>query len=143
MEKFNMLVNSLDEITLETFKEAVYKAVTSQITSIAPLGYSSPTFLIYGNEGNERRCGVSIRNHSGVVGMLITDPKGSFIYHGGINKALPIDLIAKRLYTNFRQVKKYIKKDLPKNNDLLNNCVDHPHYTSGFDILSAAQRCAH
>jgi hypothetical protein len=137
-----MLVNSIKEITLDTFKEAVYKAVTAHITSIAPLGYSSPTYLLYGNEGNERRCGVSVRNHSGVVSMLITDPKGSFIFHGGLNKSLPIDLIAKSLYADFKKVKKFINRDLPKNADLLNKVAEHPHYSSGFDILAMAQ-CSH
>lgn len=133
-----MLVNSIKEITLETFKEAVYKAVTAHITSIAPLGYSSPTYLLYGNNGDERRSGVSVRNHSGVVSMLICDPNGHFIYHGGLNKRLPIDLIAKSLFIDFKKVRKFIETSLPKNDDL--DCVaKHPHYTSGFDILAGVQ----
>ena len=138
-----MLVNSIKEITLDTFKEAVYKAVTAHITSIAPLGFSSPTYLLFGIDGDERRCGVSVRNHSGVVSMLITDPDGRFIYHGGLNKGLPIDLIAKSLFTDFKKVRKFIDKPMPKNTYLLNLVSDHPHYTSGFDLLAMAQKGVH
>ena len=137
-----MIVNSIKEITLETFKEAVYKAVTAHITSVAPLGYSSPTYLLYGNDGDERKCGVSVRNHSGVVSMLICDTQGHFIFHGGLNKALPINLIAKSLYADFKKVRKFIELPLPKNTDLINCVAKHPFYTSGFDILAMAQ-CNH
>ncbi|MDB5288538.1 MAG: hypothetical protein JWR05_3487 [Mucilaginibacter sp.] len=134
-----MIVQSLNKITLETFKEAVYSAVTSKITNVAPLGYSSPTFLLYGKDGNERRCGVSVRNHSGNVSMLICDMKGRFIFHGGFDKNLPIDFITSELFLTFKKLKKFIETELPKNDDIERNCVNHPRYTSGFDFLATAQ----
>jgi hypothetical protein len=131
-----VLVQSLELVSLDTFKEAVFQAVTNKINSVAPLGYSSPTILLYGNEGNERRSGISVRNHSGTISLLICDNSGSFIFHGGYDKRLPIDFISLEYWRVFKKVKKYITQEMPKKKEAF---VDHP-FESGFEFLAAAQR---
>ena len=103
-----MMVSSLDEITYQTFKEAVTKLLTAPITSRAPLGYSSDTILLFGDDGNERRNGVSVRNHSGNISMLICNRDGRFIFHGGFSIHLPSLFTARELYKTFRKVRQHL-----------------------------------
>ncbi|RYF13888.1 MAG: hypothetical protein EOO42_18320 [Flavobacteriales bacterium] len=107
--KKEMMVKSLDAITYKTFKEAVTKIVAAPITSRAPLGYSSDTTLLYGTGGEERRNGVSVRNHSGNLSMLICDRDGRFIFHGGFSIKLPAIFIARELFKTFKKVRKHLE----------------------------------
>lgn len=110
-----MLVKSLDEITYKTFKEAVSAIAVAPITSTAPLGYRSDDVLLYGKDGNARREGISVFNHSGSIKMLICNFNGSFIFHGGFDKSLPVNFIANELFKTYKKVKGYIqvRKEVP------------------------------
>lgn len=63
------------------FLKVAKQIKTAQITSRACLGYSSKDIYLH---GTSRRDEVSMRNHSGMYSMLITDYKGSFLFNGGM-----------------------------------------------------------
>lgn len=107
-----MKVNSLKEITFDIMYDVVQEVKGSSVSSVAAMGWSTKNIILYGVGGNERRSGVSMRNHSGSIEMLICDAKGSFIYLGKYHVALPSGFIAGEFYETFRKVYSYIETEM-------------------------------
>lgn len=95
MRKTNktLLKKDIDEITIQTFRDAVFLCYKVGITSIAPLGCSGDTILLHGDEENGRESVVSIRNYSGDAELLITDKQGKFLFYGIFSIDLNIDFV--------------------------------------------------
>lgn len=102
------LVKNLKDINRAIFSEAVGIVLGLPIIDRAPMGYRSASVLIHGDNNSERRRGVSVFNHSGMIKMLITDRSGHFIYHGGYDRCLDTKLIVNNLYRTYNQVKRAI-----------------------------------
>lgn len=106
---------NLDDITLDTFKEGIFEAYKGGITSIAPLGRSGETIILYDDKqvgDNGRVSQVSLRNYCGDCELLITDKKGSFLFYGRYDCRQGLDFVAKEYFRMFKKVKKNILKTL-------------------------------
>jgi hypothetical protein len=95
----------IDKITYHTFLAAVKEIKKQQITSRAPLGYSSSDIYLFGNNIFDRVSVVTVRNHSGMYSMLITNSSRDFLFSGKFGMELPFSTAAKGLYSAFKTVK--------------------------------------
>lgn len=94
----------LADITCLTIEEAVKKIAGASITTRAPRGYSSDEVYLFGDE--HHRSSVSIRNHSGMASLLITDPDGYFLFYGQLTLSrLNPERIAQLFYFSFDGVR--------------------------------------
>ena len=71
----------MEKLTYADFVTACNKIKTAEITSKACLGYSSNSTYL---RGTSRVNEVSIRNHSDMYSMLITDENGRFYFNGAV-----------------------------------------------------------
>lgn len=92
----------LEMVNYSLFLKAIRQIKQSAITSRACLGYSSNDIYLY---GFDRTSGISVRNHSGMYSMLITDSNRSFLFNGSFSMKLSDTLAASCLYTAFKLVK--------------------------------------
>ena len=95
----------IKKIDLEHFIDTCNKIKNEPITSKAPLGYSTNSILLH---GENRKSEVSIRNHSGMFSMLITTQDGRFLFNGGASMKLTVETAAYILYMAFIMVKDQI-----------------------------------
>lgn len=137
----SMIKSSLDEITLETFREAIFLCYKDGITSVAPLGFSGDTVLVYAKDGVPRQSQISIRNYSNDAELLITDLKGGFVFYGRLSVSLGLEFIAFEYFRIFRKVKDRIPAILPARPDF-SKCEigDNAVPTIGFKMLEAYQK---
>lgn len=138
MRKTNktLLKKDIDEITIQTFRDAVFLCYKIGITSIAPLGCSGDTILLHGDEENGRESVVSIRNYSGDAELLITDKQGKFLFYGIFSIDLNVDFVVNQYWAIFQILKNKINTDVEnisefKKLELLENC----ELSEGFEIL--------
>lgn len=100
---------SLVSITKNAFKKAIVLAFKDGIESKALLGYSGKTIVLFGYHEHGRVNLITVRNHSGIAQLLITNSKGKFLFLGGFSEDLDYDMIAQKFYEIFKSVKKQIK----------------------------------
>lgn len=136
----SIIKKSLTEITLETFKEAIYACYRDGITSFAPLGFSGDTVLLYAENGTPRVSQVSIRNYCNDAELLITDINGGFIFYGRYSITLGVEFIAFEYFRIFTKVIAAISEALPPKPDF-SKCEipENCERTIGFDMLKAYQ----
>lgn len=136
---------SLSEITKETFEEAIFMAYKGGITSVAPLGFSGDTIIIFEGEKekgkeNDRVSQISIRNYGNDAELLITDVAGSFIFSGRFHVSLGVDFLATQYSEIFEKVKHKILSKLDERPDFANlDIPDTATRSFGFDMLFAYQ----
>lgn len=104
-----ILKTSLDQITKETFKEAVFLCYKDGITSKAPLGWSGDSIVLFGTEEDGRKSLVSIRNYCGNAELLITDMDGYFLFYGRFSIDLGIEFVVDQYWQIFNLVKDKIE----------------------------------
>lgn len=71
----------MKKLTYSDFLKVCNQIKNAEITSKACLGYSSNSIYL---NGTSRVNEVSIRNHSGMYSMLITNESGMFYFNGGV-----------------------------------------------------------
>ena len=90
----------------------------SEITNIAPLGFSGDDFILFGRfiEASESKDGkwhmesmVTLRNYCGGLEMLVTDKKGNFLVHSNVD-GMSQDEVVEELYREFLSVKHLVMK---------------------------------
>lgn len=143
MNDLQMKVKCLSDINLQTFKDGIFLAYKDGITSIAPLGMSGNTVILY-EAKEEKQSGrvsqVSLRNYCGSVELLITDVKGSFLFYGRYDYRIGLSFVAKEYFRVFNKVRKHIQKELPKMD--LSKVEVNENYTKtiGFEMLESYQQ---
>jgi len=134
-----MIKKSLSEITLDTFKEAIFIAYRDGIKSLAPLGCSGDTVLLFSKDGS-RKSSVSIRNYSGDAELLITDAAGGFLFYGRFDVNIGLNFMASQYLAIFESVKDKIETVVQKTIDFENvRFADDCEKTVGFEMLRAFQ----
>lgn len=138
-----MRYKNIDEITENSFKEAIIDCFKSGITSVAPLGFSGDTIILFGYENNGRKSLVSIRNYGNDAELLITDKEGHFLFYGRYHISMGIDFVSNQYWKIFSQCKMYIESIIPKRPDFADlQITDKAIPTDGFDMLNDYQRKA-
>lgn len=138
-----MCKQSLTEINLKTFKEAIFVAYKGGITSVAPLGFSGDTIVLYEKKNEAisgRQSQVSIRNYCNDAELLITDAKGNFLFYGRFDINFGVNFLARQYFSIFKKVLHEIDgimQDVSnfKSLSIPENCSR----TIGFDMLRAYQ----
>lgn len=134
MDNHTLQVKYLKGITPQLFKEAIELARDGGIASVAPLGYAGETIILHeakNKGGHSRSEEVSIRMHSGDVGLLITDKCGRFLFHGSYHIGMGVDFLVREYYRAYRKVRCEIKqsrltrKDI--NTERTEKCSDRSH----------------
>jgi len=97
-----MKKEDIQDLKYQHFLTAVKAIKKLAITSRACLGYSSNDIYLF---GFDRTSGISVRNHSGMYSMLITDYNGGFLFNGSFSMELSDKLAASCLYSAFKLVK--------------------------------------
>jgi len=133
-----IIKNSLDEITVDSFKEAIFLCYKGGITSVAPLGFSGDTILLFAQDGKGRVSHVSIRNYGGDPELLITDPAGRFIFYGRFDVSLQVEKLAFEYFRIFTKVKDMILTELPKRPEFADVSIsENVSFSEGFRMLQA------
>lgn len=114
MSKQIFLQKSEEEINKELINTVVNHIFDAEITSRAPLGYSSDDFILFSNGQYTRSSQISMRNHSGSLSLLITDKEGDFIFNGGWSLLLGSDLLSQVAFDTINTLKYLIFKDISK-----------------------------
>lgn len=104
---------NLDDITFELFKEVIAECLNAGLSTFKPLGAAGDDFILHSIEDPTskvwRNRQLSIRLHNDTVEMLLTNHKGSFMYHGKFNKSFGVEFIAFRFYNTFTELKSYLQ----------------------------------
>ena len=101
--------DSIEDITVDVFQQAIEDAYMAGHRSFAPLGCSGDDYHLHNYDNQPRRGEVSIRLHSGDVKLLITDVAGNFLFYGSYDTGLlPISFIAKEYHRILQNVKHLI-----------------------------------
>lgn len=139
-------VSYLDAVTPDLFREAILLAYSGGITSIAPLGRSGDTIILYDApkgkkypDGNivTRPSQISVRNYCGDAELLITDEMGNFLFYGRYHINLGFDFVVDEYYRIFEKVKDRILGDLKERNNITSVISENAQKTEGFGMLSA------
>lgn len=135
---YSIVKKSLDEITVDSFKEAIFESYKGGITFVAPLGFSGDTIMLH---GKDRVSQVSIRNYSGDAELLITDTLGNFIFYGRFHVSMGVEFLAAEYFRIFTKVKKQIDKELPFRPDFTKvEKAAHCTSSEGFQLLHLFQK---
>lgn len=134
----SLIKQTLSEVTEQDFKNAIYLCYKDGITSIAPLGFSGDTIVLFGTEKNGRESLVSVRNYSGNAELLITDRKGSFLFYGRYDINLGVEFIAAQYWNIFLMVYDFIESEI-ENVSEFKNMKLHPdcRESEGFEMLKS------
>lgn len=113
----------LEDITYEDFKEACLSTIKTDIATMAPLGFSSKDFCLYGyfipykkatkieEERNWKRVSmVTIRVWNDLLDFLMTDKNGEWLIHIQIQRESVEDTI-EYLWQQFNLFKKELDKE--------------------------------
>lgn len=96
--------NNLDDITRDSFMDALVLAFRDGITSEAPLGYSGDDIVLHGLT-RPRKSLITVRNHTGMAELLITTAHGDFITLTKFNMKFGEEFISNQFYLIFKLVK--------------------------------------
>jgi hypothetical protein len=135
-----MKKESLNEITLQTIKEGIFEAYKPGITSIAPLGQSGPTIILYeekkiGESGRVSQ--VSLRNYCGDVELLITNKNGGFLFYGRYDCRMGLEFIAQEYFRIFENCKALIKMESKSRPNFSNvEISENASKTIGFQMMN-------
>lgn len=136
----SIMVNSLNKVTKKLFKEAIYLAYKGGITSVAPLGFSGDTILLYAKNGESRKSQISIRNYGNDAELLITDNDGSFIFYGRFHISNGIGFVLDQYWNIFKSVRDKIETKIKERPDFANLEITNKAIpTIGFDMLRTYQ----
>jgi hypothetical protein len=140
-----MIKPTLNKVTKKSFKEAIYFAYKGGITTVAPLGFSGDTIILYAKEGKGRVSQVSIRNYCCDAELLITDINGDFLFYGRFHLSIGLDFMVNQYWQIFKSVKHLIETEVKKRPDFANLEIPKTAGMSiGFDMLRAYQKtCLH
>lgn len=138
-------VSYLDKVTPDLFREAILLAYSGGITSIAPLGQSGDTIILFDFPNKQERYGrpvgrpsqISVRNYCGDAELLITDAGGDFLFYGRFHINLGFDFVVDEYYRIFEQVKDRILDSIDKRNDITEVISENAQKTEGFGMLAA------
>jgi len=100
--------NNLNKITKTDIKKAIYLAINGGIKSRAQYGYSGDDIRLYGNSNRGRESIFEIRNHSGMISILITDYAGNFIVNTKYSPDLGLNVVADLIWDDFKICKPLI-----------------------------------
>lgn len=103
---------NLSDITIKTFELGISAAFACGVTNRVPLGYSGDDILLFGSNQPRRKSVVSVRNHSGMAELLITDIGGHFLVLCKYNEALGYQVIAMQFMEAFELVKNFIESEI-------------------------------
>jgi len=133
---------SLDEINLETFKEAIFLAYRDGITTTAPLGFSGDDVVLYGTHQSDpwRTSVITIRNHSHDAKLLITDTKGNFLFYGGFDINLGVEFIAQKYLEIFEELKPHIETEIKELSQFKLKFSKDMKLSEGFKMLKVFQK---
>ena len=153
----------LEKITEKDFISYVNKVRNDDITTVAPLGFSSDDFIIYetknkplrkefitkeeyekleetgyfGKEGYNkpvcRSSQLSFRKYGSHCELLITDYEGNFLIYSQLNFAFSDEYIGKYFYNTFIDLKPYMNTCIDKVEQDIN--FAKVNSSKGFDIL--------
>lgn len=153
----------LEKITEKDFISYVNKVRNDDITTVAPLGFSSDDFIIYetknkplrkefitkeeyekleetgyfGKEGYNkpvcRSSQLSFRKYGSHCELLITDYEGNFLIYSQLNFAFSNEYIGKYFYNTFIDLKPYMNTCIDKVEQDIN--FAKVNLSTGFDIL--------
>ena len=153
----------LEKITEKDFISYVNKVRNDDITTVAPLGFSSDDFIIYetknkplrkefitkeeyekleetgyfGKEGYNkpvcRSSQLSFRKYGSHCELLITDYEGNFLIYSQLNFAFSDEYIGKYFYNTFIDLKPYMNTCIDKVEQDIN--FAKVNLSTGFDIL--------
>lgn len=137
-------VNSLDEVTLDLFKNAIAQCMTAGVDSVAPLGFSGQETLLFGrhvpkDEQTDKKWSreslIKFRNYNSNTELLITDFNGNFLFYGKMDDRTGLKGVADFYYNIFLRVKDFILLELPERARVedFSNSKD----TIGWEMLSA------
>lgn len=127
-------------ITKQTFEKAIFLAYRDGITSLAPLGYSGESVILFGSQANGRQSLISIRNHSGNPELLITDTHGAFLFYGKYDINLGVDFISEQYWQIFNLMKDKVEKKLMKTSSFADiDFSPNLELSEGFSIMKAYQ----
>ncbi len=104
-----LLQKKLNKITKELFKKAIMLCYNGGITTVAPLGFSGDTILLFGTVQDGRRSVVSIRNYCNDAEQLSTDAYGHFLFYGRFHISLGVDFVTEQYWNIFNLVKHKIE----------------------------------
>jgi len=130
-----LLQTDLESVTKDLMKQAFFLAMRDGVTSVAPLGFSGDTVMLYGTEQGGRKSSVSFRMYCDDVEMLITDIKGSFLFYGRYRKEIGVDTVLNEYWNMFNLVKPFILSELPRVGKGLKISPNVTH-TEGWAILN-------
>lgn len=99
---------SISDINIKSFEEAIAACFDGGIKNYAPLGFSSDDILLFGNVNGGRHGVVSVRNHSDMCELLITDIGGHFLCLCKYSPKLTYPVIAFQFMEAFELVKNFI-----------------------------------
>jgi len=139
---YNYLIKkeSIDEITKNTFKEAIFLSYKDGIKTIAPLGLSGDDIVIFGKKKDNRKSIVSIRNYCGDAELLITDINGHFIFYGRYDIDMGIDFVCEQYWQMFNKVKNKIETIMPNKSKFENLKINSDcEVSEEFAMLKAYQ----
>lgn len=135
------MVDSLNKVTKKLFKEAIFFAYKGGITSVAPLGFSGETILLYAKNGESRKSQVSIRNYGNDAELLITDIDGNFIFYGRFHISNGIGFVLDQYWNIFKSVRSKIEYKMKDRPDFAKLQVTNKAIpTIGFDMLNSYQQ---
>jgi len=100
-----IIKNSLEDITRDDFRDALGLAFRDGITSHAPLGYSGDDVVLHGTAKGGRSRLITVRNHSGMAELLITNAVGNFLYLGKFDIDFGDEFISNQFWLTYRLVK--------------------------------------
>lgn len=116
MENYCFVKDNLNDITKDYMSMVAKVVMNAGISTIAPLGFSSDHFYLYGrfidtNESGDgkwhRESVVSFRNYCNMLEMLITDKSGKFLIYTQ-KDGLDFDELIDSFYLDFCSVKNLI-----------------------------------
>ena len=143
MKNTELKVNSLDEITPELFRDAILLAYSIGTTSIAPLGSSGDTIILFEQKPTEERrngsrCSqISIRKYCGDAELLITDYKGNFLFYGRYHINCGFNFVIGQYWQIFNNVKEAILTTIEDREDVTKTIAENATKTVAFDWIKA------
>lgn len=161
-------LKKLETLKKEDFIQYVSKVRNDEITSVAPLGFSSDDFIIFENKnkplrkefiseeeyeeleetgyfGKEgynkpvmRSCQVSMRKYGSECELLITDYEGNFLTFSKLNFCFDDTYIGTKFYDLFIELKPFIGTTIKT----LDNDIDFSKvkFSIGFDMLESYKK---
>ena len=122
------------KLTLNDFIKGVKIIDNSKIKSVAPLGMSSDTVYL---SGNNRVSEVSLRKYNNSCELLITDENGTFLTYSKLHLSLSIDYISQKWFDLYKELEPLINTSIDDYNIELSN---NYKLSNGFELLQKTKK---